>query len=83
MMKDNVDYLPIWKEGATAEERLLELAMIARKHPERFDKFVIGYQESFEDGATKTRYMTFNTETISALGLLRMVDYEILEFTRR
>ena len=42
----NVEYLPIWKAEATAEERLLELAMIARKHPERFAKLMVVYSEA-------------------------------------
>lgn len=46
----NVEYLPVWKAEATAEERLLELAMIARKHPERFAKLMVVYVEEKPDG---------------------------------
>jgi uncharacterized protein YeaO (DUF488 family) len=45
-VKDNVDYLPIWKKGASPSDRLEELALIARKHPERFAQFAVVYVET-------------------------------------
>ena len=40
-MEQNVSYLPIWKAGATAEEFLLELAVMARVDPGRFKSLVV------------------------------------------
>lgn len=80
---DNVEYLPVWKANATAEERLLELAMMARKHPERFAKFVLVYQEATADDATVTRYAGINTTTTELLGLLRQAEHEVFQATRR
>ncbi len=40
-MKQNVSYLPVWKAGATAEEFLLELAVMARVAPDRFKSLII------------------------------------------
>lgn len=65
-----VDYLPIWKKGATTEERLLELAQIAAKHPEYFDKWVIVYCEDNEK-RFKTRWISGEqTRTSDSLAVL-------------
>lgn len=77
MNNDNVDYLPIWKKNATPEERLLEIAAIARKFPERFSKFVVVYQEETETH-TAERYVPFNTNTVELLGILRLAEESIL-----
>jgi hypothetical protein len=52
----SIDYLPIWKKDAPTHERLYELAEVARKHPERFQKWVIVYCEDSEK-TFSTRYM--------------------------
>lgn len=70
MNNDNVDYLPLWKKDATAEERLLELAMVSRKHPERFLKFFLVYQEE--------RFMNYNASTTECLGLLELAKCAVL-----
>jgi hypothetical protein len=75
--------MPVWKKGATAEERLQELAQIARKHPEQFSKFVIVYQEinkeGEEDETTLERVVIHNTNMAESLGLLRLGEYRLLE----
>lgn len=78
---DNVDYLPIWKKGSTAEEFLRELAMIARKHPERFWKIVLVSQETLASGNTKVQYFTKEVSTTESLGLLELGKMEILRYT--
>lgn len=83
---DNVDYLPVWKKDATAEERLLELAMMARKHPERFHRFILVYQESIavdgkEESQVRTRYVTQGVKTVQALGLIELGKLELLRYT--
>ncbi len=45
----NVELLPLWKKNATAAERLHELALLAAKRPEQFDKFVVIYAECRPD----------------------------------
>ena len=52
-MSATVDYLPIWKRDAIAEERFLELAQIAHKHPERFGKIAVVYEETLSNKNTK------------------------------
>lgn len=80
-MNDNVTYIPIWKNNATAEERLQELAQIARKHPERFDKFIIVHQELDEKKEyTQERTLSFNCSTTEAVGLLRLGEVKLLKF---
>ena len=84
MRADNVDYLPIWKKGSTAEENLLELAMIARKYPERFRQFVIVYHETFDEKGrsfSKTRYTTHDCDTSAALGIIELGKLELLRYT--
>lgn len=56
-MTASIDILPIWKKDAPAHERLYELAEIARKHPDRFDKWVLVYCED-NDKRFKTRWMS-------------------------
>ena len=41
MESNNVSYLPVWKAGATAEEFLLELAVMARVDPSRFASLIV------------------------------------------
>lgn len=78
---DNVEFLPIWKKGSTAEEFLLELAMVARKHPERFEKLVLVSQETLPSGQTKVDYFTRKVSTIEVLGLLELGKMEIIRYT--
>lgn len=85
-MRDTVDYLPIWKKDATPEERFLEIAMIARKHPERFRQYLVIYQESVTvDGkeglAFNTRYVSYGLDTMGALGLIELGKLNLLRFT--
>lgn len=40
-MANEVDFLPVWKKGATAEERFLELAHMARTQPQRFTQVAL------------------------------------------
>lgn len=68
----NVEYLPVWKAEATAEERLLELAMIARKHPERFAKMAVVYVEVKPNGRWEIRSIDAGMSTIfEEIGILR------------
>lgn len=80
-MTDNVDYLPVWKKNASPEERLLEVAAIARKHPERFSKMAIIYQEDTGDG-TKTRYTCgVDITTTELVGLIELGKLEVMRET--
>ena len=71
---NNVDYLPIWKKGATPGERLEELALIARKHPGRFERFVICYVEMTdkEAGTLRIRTMQFGCNLAEGIGLYEL-----------
>ena len=46
----NISTLPIWKKGASAADRLEELACLAREHPERFAAFALVYRETTKQG---------------------------------
>ena len=78
-MNDNVEYMPNWKKGATAEERLMELAMIARKHPERFSQMVVIYIEELPDEFTRTRHLALNAGTHVVAGILADVMHTLFE----
>lgn len=86
---DTLTYLPVWKAGATAEERLLELAMMARVHPDRFKRFIVAYQEDLaapEDRSpqTVTRYATSDgLNTTTALGVIEIAKLELLRYTHQ
>lgn len=55
-MSNVVEVMPIWKRDASTPERLYELAELARRYPERFDKWVIVYCED-NPKRFKTRLM--------------------------
>ncbi len=76
-MKDNVDYLPVWKKTESAEERFMELAMIARKHPERFGKIVVLYEETQPSTLTKVRYISLNCTTNELIGILEIGKMQV------
>lgn len=81
-MSATIDYLPIWKKDATACERLQEVASIARKHPERFTRLLIAYEETLEDGRTITRYAVNGVDTTTLLGMIEQVKEEVHVLTR-
>jgi hypothetical protein len=78
-----IGYLPIWKKDATAEERLLELAIMAKVHPERFAKFIIIYQERPEDsGKQIERYCPHNVDTTEIFGLIELGKLSVIDNVR-
>lgn len=82
-MNASIDYLPIWKKNAPAHERLMELAEIARKHPDRFRKWVLVYCED-NDQRFKTRYMQGEeTRTSDCLAVLEAGKITIWNDTER
>lgn len=85
--RGNLDYLPIWKKGATPEERFLELAVMARVRPERFKRVFVAYQEDVEQPAGDispricTRYASNGMNTTECLGVIELAKLEILRHT--
>lgn len=78
-----VDYLPIWKRGAPAHERLYELAEIARKHPEYFQKWVMVYCED-SDTRFKTRWISGEqTRTSDCLAVLTAGIHTVMDETSK
>lgn len=78
-MSDNVATLPIWKKDATAYERLSELALLAREHPERFEAFVIVYRETTPNGRWRIRTMEWGGDLASRIGLLALGQDELMK----
>ena len=84
MDADNVEYLPIWKKDSTPEEFLLELSLIARKHPERFKKIVIVFEETMlESDNTKLRHHIKGFSTNEVIGVLQIASSLIMESCER
>lgn len=54
-----ISVLPNWKKGASAYERLEELALHARQFPEKYERFAIVYQEQKPDGNWVMGTVTF------------------------
>lgn len=82
-MTASIDYLPIWKKDAPAHERLYELAEIARKHPERFAKWVLVYCED-NDKRFMTRWMNGgDTRTSDCLAVLQAGLHTIWDDTSK
>ena len=79
MSGENLATLPIWKKDATAYERISELALLAREHPERFWQFVIVYREETPAGRWRIRTMEYGGDLASRLGLLVLGQDELLK----
>lgn len=79
MLSDNVEYLPLWKKDATPEERLLELAMVARKHPERFSKIVVLYVEELPNKHTVLRHASLNVTSHEMAGIMAEATHNLYE----
>lgn len=78
-MSASIDYLPIWKKDATACERLQELAEVARKYPERFGKFALGYIETLPNGNTKIRTFTHGCSTVESVGVFEIAKNDLID----
>lgn len=78
-MKDNLDYLPVWKAGASVEDRFNELAMMAQKHPERFSKLVVIYTETLASGNTVLRQASLGVSTHEMVSMLAEAQFNVLE----
>ncbi len=77
----SVDYLPVWKRNATAEERFQELAQIAAKHPERFGKICVVYEETLKNGCTVIRQVSNGANTNELIGILELAKLKVVEET--
>lgn len=67
---ENVVGLPRWKRDATAEERFLELARLAREEPERFKKAVVCWWGHRNNGKQADGYISVGCNVFEVLGLL-------------
>lgn len=82
-MSENLATLPIWKKDASAYERLSELALLAREHPERFADFVIVYRETLKNGNWQIRTMEYGGDLASRIGLLVLGQDELIVASRK
>lgn len=64
--------LPKWKKGASAYERLSELALLARENPSKFEHFVIVYRGTLPNGNWKIDVMEHGGFLDANLGLLEL-----------
>lgn len=81
-MSASIDYLPIWKQNSTAEEWLQEVAAVARKHPERFNRAVVVFEEVLKTGNIKTDYYSRNAQTNELVGLLEFGKIAVIRQTQ-
>lgn len=83
-MSDNANVvgLPRWKKGATAEERFLELAQMAREDPDRFEHVVVGWY-GWRDGVESFGHVTADCTAKDAVAVasmtLRLAQDHMLE----
>lgn len=80
---NNVKVLPIWKKHSTADEWLMEIAAMARDHPERFTKAVIVIQETKDDGVMVHRYYDRGVQLLERIGLLEVGKMDALKAAER
>lgn len=64
-----VTAIPVWKRDATAEERFLELAQLARENPERFEKVLVGWIGVKNGKPGVSTYVTTGCNALDALGM--------------
>ena len=83
MSEDNISYLPVWKKDSTPEEFLQEVALIARKYPDRFTRIGIAFDETLPNGNTVTHYHCYNVSTTELIGLFECAKMRVYEFTSR
>ena len=85
MSVDNVTNLPIWKKGDTLTpyDRLSELALVAREHPERFHEFILVYRETLKNGNWQIRTMEYGGDLGSRLGLLTLGQNRLIEDSQK
>lgn len=77
---DNITPMPLWKKNATPEERMLEVAHMAREHPERFSKIALIYQEDINGGASSVvRYACYGVTTTELIGLIECGKIEVMK----
>lgn len=69
-MSGVLELLPNWKSNCSAEDRFLELAMVARKYPERFGKLAVVYEETMPNKNTQVRQISNGCDTTQLVGLL-------------
>lgn len=79
MTDNNLRNLPRWKKGATASERLGELSLRAREHPERFTAFVVVYREVMPNGNYTYRTMEYGVKLEETIGLCEIGKLRIWE----
>jgi hypothetical protein len=74
----NVVILPVWKKGASVEEWFYDLAMLARTHPERFQRVVLIYEEKLpDDGSTRCDYYSHGLTTTEMMGLIEIGKFRV------
>ncbi len=71
-----VESIPVWKRGATPQERLLELAQFAAENPGMFEKFVILYMQD-EEGTFCVRSMRHNCSLVEGMGIISVASFDI------
>lgn len=76
---DNVTPIPVWKRNSTAEEFLQEVATVARKYPDRFEKMIVMHEETLPSGRTVVRYATRGASLNELLGLIEIGKRRIIE----
>ena len=75
----NIRALPVEKIGATAAEKLYELANRATEHPEQFTRMVIGHVELCEDGSEALNWHQTGMSRASEIcGMLEVVKLDIV-----
>lgn len=72
-----VKVLPIWRKGASAAERFAEFASYAIAEPQRFEKFVVAYEETLPNGNLKIRTFVHGAQLFEALGLFEAGKLEL------
>ena len=78
-MNESLSIFPRWKKDATPAERFSELEGVALKHPERFSRIALVYQEILPDKREVVRQISVGCTTNEVLGLLEQGKIQVMK----
>jgi len=78
----NLEVLPIWSHRVDAATRLRELALLAEKNPERFQKLFVGWIGE-KNGKDYSNDISLNMQTAELLGRLLIWQHDVVKRTNR
>lgn len=81
-MNDNVTILPVWKKNMTTAEFLRDLALMADKEPDKWQKLVV-IRVCDEEKIFSCLQYYHNIDTLGAIGVMTYANHDLCESSVR